>query len=388
MQANGGGEVRDREREGDSRVGGEGEEAGEDEAPARKVNDLQNSTNNFNFTKENAALASSRTEAWERLDQPMQEAATVGEESDGENLPALLASLGLRSGKFADGQYGNLELFDTGLEGYVGLPDVHVFQAMMREHASTEKFTPDKEEWEHIVTKGPDGNVVVNASDRSGKSMCQDFMEHEMTKKAGLTLEEVIALRLYTGPQFQKYNQHLRGLNAARTEKVGSRSLARSLSRSFAKRAKTERHYTTTIHAIASALKKVARVTKLPEGGKVYRGMSGVRLPEAFREPDEYGCRGGVELGFLSTSTSKEQALKYIDMRKCMPTLFEIQLGQVDRGATLRWISQFPGEEEVLLPPLSNLEVVGEPVTIIREGVEVNVCQLRVNVNLKAHPKP
>ena len=41
----------------------------------------------------------------------------------------------------------------------------------------------------------------------------------------------------------------------------------------------------------------------------------------------------------------------------CRPTLFEIQLGQVDRGATLRWISQFPGEDEVLLPPLSNLEV-------------------------------
>jgi len=67
----------------------------------------------------------------------------------------------------------------------------------------------------------------------------------------------------------------------------------------------------------------------------------------------------------------------------CRPTLFEIQLGQVDRGATLRWISQFPLEEEVLLPPLSNLEVVGEPVTIMREGLPVSVCQLRVNVNLK-----
>ena len=46
--------------------------------------------------------------------------------------------------------------------------------------------------------------------------------------------------------------------------------------------------------------------------------MSGVLLPEKFRVPDDYGCRGGVELGFMSTSTSKEQALKYIDMDKCM----------------------------------------------------------------------
>ena len=48
----------------------------------------------------------------------------------------------------------------------------------------------------------------------------------------------------------------------------------------------------------------------------MYRGMSGVLLPEAFRVPDAEGCRGGVELGFLSTSTSKEQALGYIDMSK------------------------------------------------------------------------
>jgi len=46
------------------------------------------------------------------------------------------------NGKFVDGKYGSLELFDTGLEGLVGLPDVHVLEAMIWEHASTEKFTP------------------------------------------------------------------------------------------------------------------------------------------------------------------------------------------------------------------------------------------------------
>ena len=75
--------------------------------------------------------------------------------------------------------------------------------------------------------------------------------------------------------------------------------------------------------------------------------------------------------------------MKSRSLSLCRPTLFEIQLGQVDRGATLSWISQFPGEEEVLLPPLSNLEVVGEPATMMREGEAVNVFQLRVNVNLK-----
>jgi hypothetical protein len=46
------------------------------------------------------------------------------------------------SGKFFDGKYGKRELFDTGLEGYVGLPVVDVFEAMVREHASKTKFSP------------------------------------------------------------------------------------------------------------------------------------------------------------------------------------------------------------------------------------------------------
>ena len=72
----------------------------------------------------------------------------------------------------------------------------------------------------------------------------------------------------------------------------------------------------------------------------------------------------------------------------CRPTLFEIQLGQVDRGATLSWISQFPGEEEVLLPPLSNLEVVGDAVEEPFRMKTVKVVKLRVNVNLKVQLKP
>ena len=37
----------------------------------------------------------------------------------------------------------------------------------------------------------------------------------------------------------------------------------------------------------------------------------------------------------------------------------------------------------MLLPPLSNLEVVGEPLMMQTKRGVVNVCQLRVNVNLK-----
>ncbi|KAJ1483653.1 hypothetical protein T484DRAFT_1799601 [Baffinella frigidus] len=304
-----------------------------------------------------------RPEAWEGPDKTMREAATEDLcRSMDRSMDMTAATLAATCGKFVDGKYGSLELFDQGLEGYVGLPDVNVFEAMMREHASTEN---DKEEWERIVAQGTDGRWLVNNLDRAGNVMCPDFMQHEMTKQAKLTIEEVVALRLYTGPAFHKYNSHLRfGLSIATTEDA---------------RAKKERHYVTTIHAIASALKKVSRFTELPEGGKVYRGMSGVKLPEEFEKPDKYGCRGGVELGFMSTSTDKKQALAYMDMSNCMPTLFEIQLGQVDRGATLQWISQFPEEAEVLLPPLSNLEVVGKPELMMIEAVDTRVEGLTID---------
>jgi len=43
---------------------------------------------------------------------------------------------------------------------------------------------------------------------------------------------------------------------------------------------------------------------------------------------------------------------------------FEIKVSQIDRGASLGWCSQYPNEEEVLMPPLSNLEVTGEKMIV------------------------
>jgi hypothetical protein len=90
MQANGG-EVRDWKSESGSRMCGDSAEAGEDKAPARKVNDLQSSTDTFNRktgfitrlgARENAVGASSRTEASEQVDQTMQDAAADSAVSD------------------------------------------------------------------------------------------------------------------------------------------------------------------------------------------------------------------------------------------------------------------------------------------------------------------
>jgi hypothetical protein len=41
------------------------------------------------------------------------------------------------------------------------------------------------------------------------------------------------------------------------------------------------------------------------------------------------------------------------------PVLFKIEIGAIDRGADVRFLSQYPSENEILFPPLSYIEVVG-----------------------------
>ena len=68
---------------------------------------------------------------------------------------------------------------------------------------------------------------------------------------------------------------------------------------------------------------------------------------------------------------------------KSIPTVFEISLGAIDRGASVSFLSQYPGEEEILLPPRSYLEVVGG---VSRQeagpdGHLIRVISLKVNAN-------
>jgi NLR family CARD domain-containing protein 3 len=66
----------------------------------------------------------------------------------------------------------------------------------------------------------------------------------------------------------------------------------------------------------------------------VYRGVSGV-LPEDFWQANEHGVKGGVELGFMSTTTNRSTAIGYImsQQNQTAKMLFEIEMGMIDRGA-------------------------------------------------------
>ena len=113
--------------------------------------------------------------------------------------------------------------------------------------------------------------------------------------------------------------------------------------------------FTSTIHAINSGILKLSRIQPAT---CVYRGASKLMLPKAMRKRNSHQVRGGVEYGFMSTTLNARVAHGYATGDTHAPsTLFEAQMGMVDRGAQLDWLSQYPHEKEILLPPLTAIEV-------------------------------
>ena len=86
----------------------------------------------------------------------------------------------------------------------------------------------------------------------------------------------------------------------------------------------TPGRYETTIHAINSTIVKMARLTKI---APLFRGWTGATLPASFFEPDALGLCGGVEYGFSSTTTAREQAVHYA--QGSASTVLELEMGMV-----------------------------------------------------------
>jgi hypothetical protein len=58
----------------------------------------------------------------------------------------------------------------------------------------------------------------------------------------------------------------------------------------------------------------------------------------------------------MSTTTEKATACQYSGVDKKRGIVFQISAGRVDIGASISFLSQYPGEAEYLMPPLSCLE--------------------------------
>ena len=119
------------------------------------------------------------------------------------------------------------------------------------------------------------------------------------------------------------------------------------------------------------------------EDGFVYRGLNGLELPMHLVIPNAFGTKSGVEMGFCSTTTKRAVAVQYASQGR-NPVIFRIRMGEVNHGAALTELSQFPGEAEILFPPLCNLELEGESRVQLFQGKPITVLQLMVSVNVKA----
>jgi len=221
-----------------------------------------------------------------------------------------------------------------------------------------------------------DGVKQVTLMQGRRRLSLRQLMDLPAVKEAELSVQEAIQAYQYTGPLFQSWNDVLRKMPFKGTSKAQPDSLASA----------PKNLYTTSVLVLVSSVLKLSRHTRIPEGRTVFRGLGRMRLGSEWFNKDTRGVSSGVELGFMSTTQKRSVAMEYSGFKegKSLGTIFEFGVGAVDLGAQLDSLSQYPGEGEILFPPLSHLEVIGYPKVEIRETVPVLVVSVKININQKA----
>ena len=174
-------------------------------------------------------------------------------------------------------------------------------------------------------------------------------------EQAYLSLDEVLAVRLYSGPAFQPINEFLRQLGRLTSD--FRLELARHPRLTFA----------TTVGLICSAIRKLSAVATADEAARpLFRGVRG-ELPRSFWHEDKQGLISAVDTAFMSTSKNEQTPVDY--MSGAHNVLWSLHpQAQSDaayhRGADISLISQFVNEEEVLFPPCCMMIVQRPPASV------------------------
>jgi hypothetical protein len=303
--------------------------------------------------------------------------------------------------KFAGGMqlsFSGLDTFFGGLESLVGAPAPKVREAMQAEHTdrvdSDAPFESDnygvktssKEEWWFVVepskqkllpteTRRIEDDLRRKPLPLSKFQNERDTMNHRLKELSQPAMIDaaLIGGRLYTGPLYVKYNSVLPGCresDALYWQTKFKELCGPAPDGDF-------NRYTTTLHVINSCIVKMSKLTKAT---RVYRGVSDKSLSDFFWTVNEFGVSGGIEAAFMSTTRNRDVAMGYAKGKTGL--LFEMQMGMVDRGADLAWLSQYPHEKEVLFGPLSGLEVqsmrVDGSVLIVETQLSINLASLTI----------
>ena len=233
------------------------------------------------------------------------------------------------------------------------------------EAASKPGCTPGTRDAQHDGRSAAEFLEAANAHIRSRKA--------DATAAELLTLDNVLAVRLYTGPAFTPINGWLREVaklpeepppwmwprwgawtdrRAAMWAVTGRREAALDSGTSFG----------ATVGELIAAVRKLSSAN-LPEENRrpLFRGLKGV-LQGRFWLPDALDVVCATDSAFMSTSLGEETPIHYMEGGGKPNVLWELESAAADDsgyhcGADVAFLSQFAQEREVLFPPLTMLRV-------------------------------
>lgn len=264
-----------------------------------------------------------------------------------------------------------------GINHFMRVADSQVYSGMMRgtqavvEEVARAGSPTDRECLEYVLsaragssaTRFPNGvrdcddatgRVRADRLNANGEGMSlADFVAHPSSVRAGLSEAHCLALRLYTTAAFASLNTPLREIER-----------------------ETPHPFPVTIKFIAEAIKQLRAVGSSGVGAHddamdLWRGLRDM----AVDEDAEFLKAGGTELAPMSTTTSLAVALRYSASSLCV--LLRLKTTSfMQRGADLSYISCFPGEAEVLYPPLTFLQVLRKHEVTSEQGASFTVIEV------------
>jgi hypothetical protein len=142
------------------------------------------------------------------------------------------------------------------------------------------------------------------------------------------------------------------------------------------------------LHRIACIYSGILKLSLLTKRISAYRGVNEEErlLPDSFLNADAGQFAGGVEPSFMSTTTSAKVAAHYCG--KGHGSIFVINFSMTSRGASLKVLSQFPHEEELLFPPLTAMQCKGYSTRGNKRLVHVDVSVSTMRPDTSGIPDP
>ena len=139
--------------------------------------------------------------------------------------------------------------------------------------------------------------------------------------------------------------------------------------------------FTNTIHALASAIKKLQAIADDAPATRLYRGLGGLSVREFL------ASLGFADKAFLSTTKDRDVALEYSGVKQGgVGTVLCIETSATNNGAVIVFFSQYPGEKETVWNACCYLQHLPGHVQVVLPagGGLVRVYHVLVSANSRA----